>query len=175
MECCREGTCTPAACSELECGFDPICEFSCGTCSAGYHCEYGQCVPDSTGDLCPTGQDCYVVAQSGIQGCLIPPDVVPSGNQTGCGPDSPCNGNYSCYAADDAGATVCIQHCGTCPAGQTCWDVFGGGQWLCLTSSGAIPPNAPACGTDNSCTGNASCYQETSTGNLICINHCSSE
>lgn len=177
MHCCRDGTCVPAACGNMQCGYDYICEFSCGTCPAGSTCNYetGQCIPDTPGDLCPTGQECTPMSDDGLMGCIIPPDTIPAGNAS-CSPDAPCDGNYTCYCMDvDCTQQICIENCGACPTGQTCWDVFGGGQWLCLTSSGGVPPNAPACGTDNSCQGNASCFQETSTGNLICIEHCSSE
>jgi len=35
MHCCRDGSCIPAACGNMQCGYDYVCEFSCGTCPAG--------------------------------------------------------------------------------------------------------------------------------------------
>jgi len=177
MECCMDGTCYPAACGNMICGFDPVCEFSCGTCPVGSTCNYtsGQCIPDQPGDLCPAGQGCVMLEDGGRTGCLIPPSTVPAGNPT-CSPDVQCNGNFFCACMDpDCTEAICIEHCGTCPTGLFCLDPFGGGQRLCLTSEFGIPPNAPACGAEYSCAGNASCYEETSTGNLICIEHCSAE
>jgi Cys-rich repeat protein len=178
MQCCREGTCMPAACGNMVCGYDPVCGFSCGTCPTGYACNYetGQCISDTPGDLCPTGQDCLMISDGGLLGCLIPPDMIPSSNPT-CSPDLPCDGNFSCYCMDtECTESICIENCGTCPAGLTCWLLWDGGPSGCLTAEGALPADTPACDTtDYSCAGNATCYQETSTGNLICINNCSDE
>lgn len=176
MQCCHDGSCVAAACGNMVCGYDPVCEFSCGTCPSGYHCEYGQCVPDQTGGLCPSGQECTLIGDNGIMGCLIPPDMIPSGNPA-CSANDPCDGNYSCYCLDtECAENICIENCGTCPSGLTCWELWDGGPRGCLTAEGAIPSNTPACNSsDYSCAGNATCYQESSTGNLICIYNCSSE
>jgi len=178
MHCCRDGACIPAACGNMQCGFDPVCEFSCGTCPAGYTCNYdtGQCIADDPGELCPSGQECTLMTDGGLTGCIIPPDTIPSGNSS-CSPDLPCEGNYSCYCLDEeCTEQICIEHCGTCPAGETCFLLWDGGPYACLTAEGGIPTDTPACdATDYSCAGNATCYQDTSTGNLICLDNCSAQ
>ncbi len=178
MQCCRDGSCLDAACGNMQCGYDPVCEFSCGTCPSGYTCDYqtGQCNPDDPGDLCPAGQECTLIGDNGLMGCLDPPDQIPAGNPA-CSQDALCDGNYSCYCMDtECTENICIQNCGTCPSGLTCWELWDGGPRGCLTAEGGIPTDTPACdSTDYSCQGNATCYQETATGNLICIYNCSPE
>lgn len=174
MQCCIEGTCTPAACSNTICGPDPVCGFNCGTCPSGSHCEYGQCVPDSPGDLCPTGQECLTIGAEGVLGCLIPPDTIPSGNQTGCA-DGGCTGNFSCYCVDEqCTESICIENCGTCPTGLECCPLTANGMVGCLTpGSCGIPANPPYCDGSTPCQGNAGCFTDGSTN--FCINFCSTE
>lgn len=58
---CPYGYCTcEPVCTDLECGEDPVCGLSCGTCDTGFGCDAGlcverPCVPDCTGLTC--GQD----------------------------------------------------------------------------------------------------------------------
>jgi Cys-rich repeat protein len=175
MHCCRDGNCVPAACGNMQCGHDYVCELSCGTCPAGSTCDYQtyQCVPDTPGDLCPTGQACTVMSDNGIMGCLIPPDTIPPGNQTDCGAEG-CTGNFMCYCNDaDCVSTICIQNCGTCPTGTECCLLTESGIYGCLpTGCGGLPANPPSCDDNIPCQGNAGCFYTGST--YICIDLCSS-
>jgi hypothetical protein len=176
MHCCLDGSCYAANCGTMQCGFDPVCEFSCGTCQAGYTCEYntGMCVPDMPGDLCPTGQQCLVIGDNGVQGCLIPPDTIPPGNQTDCGAEG-CTGNFSCYCNDaNCTTTICIQNCGTCPTGTECCLLTDSGIYGCLpTGCGSLPANPPSCDDNVPCQGNAGCFYTGSA--YICIDLCTAE
>jgi Cys-rich repeat protein len=174
MHCCREGNCVPAACSNMQCGYDYVCEFSCGTCPAGTTCDYQtyQCVPDNPGDLCPAGQDCLQIGAQGVLGCLIPPDTIP--DNPACSPDAPCSGNFSCYCMDEqCTESMCIENCGTCPGGTECCELWAGGMWGCLTTGCAAVPAGPACDANTPCQGNAGCF--TDGTNNFCIDFCSAQ
>lgn len=176
MHCCREGSCIPAACGNMVCGYDPVCEFSCGTCSAGYTCNYetGQCILDDPGDLCPSGQECLVIGDYGVMGCLIPPDTIPSGNQTNCA-TSGCTGNFSCYCNDEeCTSSTCIENCGTCPTGTECCLLTDSGIYGCLpTGCASLPANPPSCDGDTPCQGNAGCFTDGTSN--FCIDLCSAQ
>jgi hypothetical protein len=86
-------------CSGLECGPDPVCGESCGTCQASAGCVDGKCVELETcgNGSCDAGEN----DSSCPQDCECEPDC--SGLE--CGPDP-----------------VCGEACGTCQAGDGCVD-----------------------------------------------------
>ena len=169
-QCCINRTCVPMACGALECGPDPVCGKECGPCPQGETCNNGVCrYVDEF--LCPLGQECVQVGAEGLLGCIIPPATVPPENQTGCA-QTYCDGNFSCHCMDaTCSQSVCIENCGTCPAGTECC-LITAGIWGCLTPGCTdIPPNPPYCDQNNRCYGNAGCF--TDATNNFCINFCS--
>ncbi len=86
-------------CAGLECGPDPVCGESCGTCGDGSACEEGGCVElESCGNgACDTGEN----YSSCPQDCECEPDC----SGLDCGPDP-----------------VCGESCGTCPSSEGCVD-----------------------------------------------------
>lgn len=94
---CGEVTCTPD-CSGRECGPDPACGRSCGTCTSG-SCVAGACRSDVS---CPAAKDCT--------GRACGPDPVCGAS---CGS---CNSGYSCNAA---GSCQPASGCATSPPSVT--------------------------------------------------------
>ncbi len=163
--------CTPN-CTGKECGPDG-CGGSCGTCQAGYSCDSaGHCYLAS-GSLCPAGQECYDLNGTGGMGCVEPGPQIPAGNQTGCAGGTGCSGNFSCWCLDvDCLQSVCVENCGTCPAGTECCELWAGGPFGCLEPGcTAVPAGAPYCDQNIPCQGNAGCYTDNVTN--FCIDHCS--
>ena len=136
--------CTPD-CSGRECGPDPICNESCGTCGAGEtcnasgQCESGSCTPDcwarecgpdpncnTSCGTCSAGEDCDYL------GRCVPEDCTPDCSGLECGPDPNC------------GTT-----CGTCPDGMYC---TGG---TCILEDCTPDCSGRECGPDPNC--NTSC------------------
>jgi hypothetical protein len=157
-ECCRDGACVAMDCTELECGLDPVCDKECGPCPTGETCEDGVCKPGAVTGSCPAGQACTDMTDGeGYHGCIIPPNTIPAGNQTGCDPANSiyCIGNYTCFGAEPE--NVCVENCGDCPDGTVCSEILEG-YMGCLTSAGDMPTDAPVCGTGNPCVGNANCW-----------------
>ncbi len=135
-------------CEGRECGPDPECGVSCGTCpAAAPHCVEGlcqvECEPDCAGRVCgsdgcggecPPGCDAgYECAEeSGI--CVDPDPCTPDCAGRECGPDG-CGGSCgTCPGAQDAcvdGWCVCEPDC----AGRVCGPDGCGGS--CGTCPGA--------------------------------------
>jgi hypothetical protein len=171
-ECCSRSTCVHMACGALECGPDPVCGKECGPCPAGSYCDAGRCM--GGGQLCSPGQECTDLNDQGFLGCLIPPATVPPDNPTGCGATGTCDGNFFCHCINqNCSDSVCIELCGNCPAGQTCFELWDNGLWTCLMPNWQIPPDAPYCDGSLPCQGNAICY--TDTVNNFCLYNCSSD
>ncbi|MFC1655108.1 hypothetical protein ACFL2F_04810, partial [Myxococcota bacterium] len=170
-QCCRDRVCVNPDCQWLECGPDPVCGLECGPCPAGLACANGACI--GGGQLCPTGQDCVDITGMSYMGCIIPPNTVPPDNQTGCGAQGYCDGNYSCHCMDqNCSDSVCIENCGNCPADLMCVELWENGLWGCLTPDWQLPPNPPYCDQNTPCQGNAICYSDGT--NNFCLENCSS-
>ena len=94
-KCCVAGRCVDMNCGVLECGPDPVCGFSCGTCPPGRSCEMGTCVYVGV---------CHIDAECLQDECCINYRCVDMncGNLE-CGPDP-----------------VCGKECGPCPVDQRC-------------------------------------------------------
>jgi hypothetical protein len=177
-ECCigDPKVCTAMTCGDLECGPDPTCGKECGPCTAPEVCnDDGMCETGAATGSCPAGQECTQMTDSGAMACVIPPNnTIPDTNQTDCDGVG-CDGNYTCYCLDaNCDTSACIEMCGECPAGMECCELMGaGGPMGCLTAGcTGLPANPPACGENNPCQGNATCYQ-TGADDLICIDNCS--
>jgi hypothetical protein len=172
-QCCINGTCVAMACGTLQCGPDPVCGRECGPCHPGWSCQNGRCVQH--GGFCPPGQECVDLNGAGYLGCIIPPATIPGDNQTGCNVASgtPCYGNYTCHCLDQSCSdSVCIENCGTCPAGTDCCELWTDGPSGCLASGCYdLPPNPPYCDQNVPCQGNSQCY--TDGTNNFCIDSCS--
>jgi hypothetical protein len=70
------GSCTPD-CTNLSCGPDPVCGYSCGNCESGFLCNNGMCVlssciPDSLEVTCGTSNcgiklnNCGIIVECGV-------------------------------------------------------------------------------------------------------------
>jgi hypothetical protein len=130
-QCCINTVCTDMDCGTRECGDDPVCGKSCGTCTAPETCQNGQCVgengpgsPCTYGDVNPTAGAC----DAGLE-CL---GVMPDGQSGTCpgGSAGECTNLIDEWNPDcvngNCGASFCSEECGanrTCPAGFTDQDV----------------------------------------------------
>jgi hypothetical protein len=116
------------ACGTMECGNDPVCSMSCGTCTAPETCQNGTCVGPCTDDTdcsatqCCINQTCTEMACGGLQ----------------CGNDSVCN-----------------KSCGTCTAPATCQNgqCVGDGNLGDPCAYGDVNPTAGDCNAGLSCLG----------------------
>ncbi len=120
-DACESATCTPN-CSDRECGVDPVCGESCGTCGNGTVCDAAAgkcaavCVPNCSNRQCGAdpicGESCGTCSGgqvcNGSGQCEAPPPV--SCQSRACGADpvtkadcGTCNPGASC---DDAGQCV---------------------------------------------------------------------
>jgi hypothetical protein len=173
--CSLDGPCTAG---QAYCDGDVVMECQAGTFVAGEDCAAngevcfdGAC---ASGDLCPAGQTCTPLSGD-VTGCLEGENI-PAGNQTGCGQNSPCNGNFSCWCLDEnCTDTVCIENCGTCPDGQDCQEITETGTHACVLPDGNIPADAQTgCGQNSPCNGNASCWcLDQNCTDTVCLFNCS--
>ncbi len=105
------GGCTPD-CTARECGPDPVCGASCGTCPVNEECDAdGVCQPVCVPDC--TGKECGDDGCGGSCGACAAPEVciLATGQCEACAPD--CTGK----ACGDDG---CGGECGQCPPGESC-------------------------------------------------------
>jgi len=128
-------------CSGRNCGPDPICGMSCGTCGDSEHCNNGQCeagpcVPDCDGRQCGPDPKCGTtcgICDSGLEctllGSCVTPGCEPNCSNRHCGPDP-----------------VCGALCGFCSEDQTCSD---DGQ--CRTGTCEPTCAGRQCGPDPRC------------------------
>ncbi len=103
--CIRVGANCPEDqdCTGLECGPDPVCGESCGSCGDDQSCDDGVCV--QVGANCPEDQDC-----TGLE----------------CGPDPVCG--EICGICDDGQSCetgTCVTDCSVCVPGIVDCDVDG--------------------------------------------------
>ncbi len=100
-------------CSGRQCGPDPVCSESCGSCPQGHACSAdGRCVcqPDCSGREC--GPDPVCGADCGS----CPPSMA-------CNPAGVCEGGAcvpDCSGRECGPDPVCGQSCGMCPAEAAC-------------------------------------------------------
>jgi hypothetical protein len=122
------GACVPQ-CGQRECGPDPNCGASCGTCGAGEACQAGRCVPTvPTDDACANAQDLAILnrvdATQVAQECIL---------AAGCGTDEACIADCiqsqtgisdacaACYGAlAGCGLQFCLLTCYQDPGGPSC-------------------------------------------------------
>jgi len=146
-ECClgTPGVCTPMDCTGRECGNDPVCGKSCGTCNAGEDCVNGVCQTQGTGSLgspctfgdvnatagnCNTGLECLGIAADGTAG------TCPGGNPTEC-TNLLEEWNRDCVGSN-CGASFCSQECdagGGCPDGFVGQDVGDPAVCMCVPAA----------------------------------------
>jgi len=153
-ECClgNPGVCTPMNCTGLQCGNDPVCGKSCGTCTAPATCQNGQCIggdhglgtPCTFGDVnaaagdCDTGLECLGIAADGAVG------TCPGGAPSEC-VDLREDWNRDCVNSN-CGASFCSQECdtnGNCPDGFIPQDVGNPAVCMCIPGGGDGEPGDP--------------------------------
>ncbi len=155
------GSCTPD-CSGRECGPDPACATSCGTCTAPETCNSaGECV-------CVPGcgtRECGPDPVCGLScGTCTAPEVCDAWGMCSCVPN--CTGRV---CGPDP---VCGTSCGTCVAPTTC-DASGHCVGSCTPDcTGRVCGPDPVCGTScGACTAPATC---NSSGQCVtpCVPDC---
>ena len=92
-QCCINNNCTEMSCGTLECGNDPVCSKSCGTCTAPETCNNGTCVGPCADDTDCTATQCCI--------------------------NNLCT-EMSCGTMECDDDPVCGKSCGTCTAPETC-------------------------------------------------------
>ena len=143
----------------------------------GYVCQDGHCVQEDQPDfLCPSGQTCTSLVDTGYMGCMEYGDV-PAGNQTGCDQNTPCRGNATCHCMDQAcTGTICIGNCGVCPPGQVCAQITPEGVKGCIEGDELPADSQTGCNENAPCTqngGNASCYcRDAECRETVCVSNC---
>ena len=143
----------------------------------GNVCYNGSCVQNIPGALCPSGQTCVPLMDTGYMGC-IEGNEVPAGNQTGCGQNTPCEGNATCHCMDNTcTGTICIGNCGVCPPGQICVEISPYGIKGCLEGENLPADSQTGCNENIPCTqngGNAACYcRNAECSETVCVSNCS--
>ncbi len=130
------GACVPD-CAGRECGMDPVCYTSCGTCDPTTEiCDASgtcACVPACLGRECGPDPSCGTPC-----GSCTSPDVCNSAGQcvSSCTPD--------CTGRECGADPVCGTSCGTCTSPETC-----NASGVCV---GGCTPTAEVCnGLDDDC------------------------
>ncbi len=158
--------CEPA-CGIMECGPDPVCGESCGTCPDGKTCNSNrQCVTEWCVQDC-SGQECG-------------PDPVCGESCGTCTAGKTCNSEGQCVVEEceqdcsglECGPDpVCAKSCGTCTDGKTC---NSNGQCVvercfkyCLGRECGPDPvceeSCGTCGTDEICDTDGKCISKVDT------------
>jgi hypothetical protein len=131
-------------CRGLECGADPVCGLSCGTCKSGYICQFGSCVV-SDNAVCPADKDCTGRVCGLDPVCGTSCGTCDSGSYCSagqCKQGSPkCPQETNCDGRECGTDPNCGASCGSCgavPADKcvnsvTLWQYKGGG--FCNTSA----------------------------------------
>lgn len=128
--CVDPGTGCVSDCTGLECGADPVCGQSCGTCDDGYTCQSGECVEDACVPACGTAV-CGMDPVCGTQNC------------------GTCGEGYSC---DDG---ECVEDTGWEPDDYTVSCSNG----MCLIPAGSFWMGCNSA-VDNDCDSDESPYHE---------------
>ncbi len=133
-------------CSSLECGRDPVCGESCGTCGDGETCQAGACVsgecvancsglecgPDpECGDSCGTCED----GKNCDGGTCVAGECAPDCSGLECGPDRLCG--QSCGTCTQ-GLTCSFGLCGTLAAGESWFDSDSDLTWQVVPTGGLM-------------------------------------
>jgi hypothetical protein len=156
-ECCvgTPGVCKPEDCTGLECGPDPECGHSCGTCTPPATCVNGHCQGTGTGalgDPCPfTGgvNDGASECNTGLTCLGLAPDAQ-LGTCTSSGTECTellVEWNPDCINGV-CGASFCSQPCGTnrsCPAGFSAQDVGDPAECWCLPEAAGAGNEGDPC------------------------------
>jgi formylglycine-generating enzyme required for sulfatase activity len=131
-------------CRGLECGADPVCGLSCGTCKSGYICQFGSCVV-SDNAVCPADKDCTGRVCGLDPVCGTSCGTCDSGSYCfagQCKQGSPkCPQETNCDGRECGTDPNCGASCGSCGAippdrcvnSSTLWQFKGGG--FCNTSA----------------------------------------
>lgn len=180
-------------CGDRECGTDPVCGESCGSCGGGDECIDGECCTPACGDReCGTesacGTSCGSCSGGDVctsEGECCEPDC--SGRE--CGPDPVCGTSCgSCSGGDDCNAVgqcvcepdcsgrecgldpSCGTSCGICDAGDLCQS----GSCCTPNCSGRECGLDPTCGTScGSCGGDEFCEGGTCESCVPFLGWCS--
>ncbi len=169
-------------CDGRQCGPDPICGISCGSCGDDATCnDDGQCQPIAEG--CPDLRDC--------SGRVCGPDPVCGTSCGTCGDDASCQqgacqpnplmcpDTANCNGRQCGPDPVCGTSCGTCNNGQSC------NNGTCVNNGPTCPQDAdcggrecgpdPVCGTscgtcnNGTCNGQGACESNFEAGLTECI------
>jgi len=152
-----EDECTPN-CGLRECGPDPVCGESCGSCTPPETCNalgFCTCTKDCSGRECGPDPVCGESC-----GRCTPPEVCSDEGQCRCAPD--------CSGRECGPDPICGVSCGTCPAGSTC---TAAGQCTCLPDcTGRECGPDPVCGEScGSCPAGERCHE---MGICVCAAEC---
>lgn len=139
---------------------------------------------------CGAGEYCAALGASGQSACVTTSNGVPSGAPS-CTGTLPCSLGFSCWG-NGASSGVCLRDCtdgvaptgggsgstggGTgamdsCPTGQWCIDASGDGDYACVSTSNAVPADAPDCTGNGVCVPGYSCWGVTQT-RRVCLADC---
>lgn len=145
--------CTPQ-CDSRECGPDPTCGKSCGTCGTGTVCQDGSCV--ATSPKCPGAKDCAGIECGNDPVCGLSCGTCSQGEdcQDGScvtsGPNCPID--KDCTGRTCGVDPVCGVSCGTCGTFETCGEgdvciegQIGQGYWIDLATGIWWQDPPPAC------------------------------
>ncbi|MBN2495013.1 MAG: hypothetical protein JXR96_10515 [Deltaproteobacteria bacterium] len=136
------------SCQGRECGPDPVCGVSCGTCRAGYWCNRGtcqpSCEPDCSGRECGPDPNCMQSCGACDQGfeCVAGQCCQRDCQGRACGPDG-CGGTCppGCAAGERCEAGACVE-----PCQLDCANVECGPDPTCADRCGPDPVCDRSCG-----------------------------
>jgi len=155
--------CKVKDCTGRECGPDPVCGESCGTCTGSDTCDAnGQCVSSCTPSC--AGRECGWDPICGTMNC----GSCPAGES--CNVQGQCECNPSCAGRECGWDPNCgTMNCGDCPAGESCNE-----QGRCVAD--CVPDcTGRECGLDPVC-GTQSCGNctsgETCNAQGQCVSSC---
>ncbi|MBW1811509.1 MAG: hypothetical protein JRJ87_25195 [Deltaproteobacteria bacterium] len=168
LEVCHAGACCAPDCTNRECGPDPVCGESCGTCTSPLFCLNGQCVdciPDCTNrecghdpvcnqscGTCDTGWNCDNGA------CIPTPECTLESFGSECAADQACIINdlecteFRCYFTNANTEGSPCQYSNDCQNGLLCRGSPGSCTRVCVTNDDCVGAVAgPTCMNIESC------------------------